>query len=92
MKKRKVLFVNGMSNDFILIRTNAPIAAIDWYCRWHILQIQNGGNFEMFKPLNDLYYVEILLDDEINTREELEEMINEYTECYDFSDYYSRED
>lgn len=42
MKRRKILFTNGMSDDFLLIVTDAPKEAIEQYCRWHLLQIENG--------------------------------------------------
>nr|DAT08859.1 MAG TPA: hypothetical protein [Bacteriophage sp.] len=33
MERKKVLFVDGMSNDFLLIITDAPKAAIEEYRR-----------------------------------------------------------
>ena len=52
MKRRKILFTNGMSDDFLLIVTDAPKEAIEQYCRWHLLQIENGWkNCETFQTL-----------------------------------------
>lgn len=42
MERRKVLFTDGMSDDFLLIITDAPKAAIEEYCRWHVRQMENG--------------------------------------------------
>ena len=63
MKRKKVLFVDGMSNDFLLIITDASKAAIEEYCRWHVEQMENGWkNCETFQPLKAMYYVKDLLD------------------------------
>ncbi len=42
MERRKVLFTDGMSDDFIMIITDAPKSVIEEYCRWHVCQIENG--------------------------------------------------
>lgn len=88
MERRKVLFVDGMSNDFLLIIIDAPKAAIEEYCRWHVQQIENGWkNCETFSPLKAKYYVKELLDSEVDDSEDIE--LIGYDECYDFSAYHN---
>lgn len=86
MKRRKVLFTDGMSDDFLLIITDAPKAAIEEYCRWHVKQMEDGWKCETFSPLKAKYYVKELLDSEIDDKEDLE--LIGYDECYDFSNYH----
>lgn len=88
MNKRLVLFTDGMSDDFLLIITDASTEAIRNYCRWHVEQMENGGHFELFYPLKTKYYVKELLDSEIDSREDLKVLTrNNNVECFDFSDY-----
>lgn len=85
--KHKVLFRDGMSDDFLLIITDAPKAAIEEYCRWHVEQMENGWkDCETFQPLKVMYYVKELLDSEVDEAEDLE--LIGYDECYDFSNYH----
>ena len=87
MMKHKVLFRDGMSDDFLLIITDAPKAAIEEYCRWHVEQMENGWkDCETFQPLKVMYYVKELLDSEVDEAEDLE--LIGYDECYDFSNYH----
>lgn len=87
MMKRKVLFRDGMSDDFLLIITDAPKIDIEKYCKWHVRQIENGWeNCETFQPLKAKYHVKELLDSEIDDAEDLE--LIGYDECYDFSNYH----
>lgn len=87
MERRKILFVYGMSNDFLLIITDAPKADIEEYCRWHVQQIENGWkNCETFEPLKAKYYVKELLDSEIDEAEDID--LIGYDECYDFGYYH----
>lgn len=86
MERRKVLFTDGMSDDFLLIITDAPKAAIEEYCRWHVKQMEDGWKCETFSPLKAKYYVKELLDSEIDDKEDLE--LIGYDECYDFSNYH----
>lgn len=84
MERRKVLFMDGMSNDFLLIITDAPKDAIESYCKWHVEQMENGWqNCVTFSPLKQKYHVKELLDSEIDDKEDLE--IIGYDEVYDFS-------
>ncbi len=86
MERRKVLFTDGMSNDFLLIITDAPKADIEKYCKWHVKQMEDGWKCETFSPLKVKYYVKELLDSEIDDKEDLE--LIGYDECYDFSNYH----
>lgn len=86
--KRKILFTDGMSDDFLLIITDAPKAAIEEYCRWHVEQIENGWKGrETFQPLKARYYVKELLDSEIDEADDIE--LIGYDECYNFSTYHN---
>ena len=86
--RRKVLFADGMSSDFLLIITDAPKEAIENYCRYHNRMMEDGGYFEVFDCLKVKYYVKELLDSEIDEKEDLE--IIGYDEAYDFSQYTER--
>lgn len=86
MERRKVLFTDGMSNDFLLIITDAPKTDIEKYCKWHVKQMEDGWKCETFSPLKVKYYVKELLDSEIDDKEDLE--LIGYDECYDFSNYH----
>lgn len=86
--KRKILFTDGMSDDFLLIITDAPKTAIEEYCRWHVEQIENGWkDCETFHPLKARYYVKELLDSEIDEADDIE--LIGYNERYDFSTYHN---
>lgn len=88
MERRKVLFTYGMSNDFLLIITDAPKTAIEEYCQWHVEQMENGWkNCETFAPLKAKYHVKELLDSEIDDSEDIE--LIGWNECYDFSNYHA---
>lgn len=86
--RRKVLFTDGMSNDFLLIITDATKEAIEEYCKHHNLMIEDGGHFETFDTLKAQYYVKELLDSEVDDKEDLE--IIGYDEVFDFSEYANR--
>ena len=87
MERRKVLFTHGMSGDFLLVITDAPKEAIEKYCRWHLLQEENGWkNCETFQPLKEKYHVKELLDSVIDDSDDIE--LIGYDECYDLSNYY----
>ena len=70
--RRKVLFTNGMSNDFMLIITDAPKEKIEAYCYRLNKIIDDGGHVEPFDTLKAQYYVKELLDSEIDDREDAE--------------------
>jgi hypothetical protein len=81
--KRKVLLTYGMSNDCILILTNATKQAIEKWCYNYNEEMENGKNTYLDSLQKD-YYVEILLDSE-------EDIIDikdvEYDEVYDRANY-----
>lgn len=87
--RRKVLFTNGMSNDFMLIITDAPKEKIEAYCYRLNKIIDDGGHVEPFDTLKAQYYVKELLDSEIDDREDVE--IIGWVESYDLCDYYTEE-
>lgn len=87
--RRKVLFTNGMSNDFMLIITDAPKEKIEAYCYRLNKIIDDGGHVEPFDTLKAQYYVKELLDSEIDDREDAE--IIGWVETYDLCDYYTEE-
>lgn len=87
-----VLFGYGMSDDFLLIITDAPENALIDYCRWHVKGMENGGNFDLFAPLKRKYHVKLLLDSEVDDREDLEILIEgKKVYCFDFSNYENEE-
>lgn len=86
--RRKVLFTDGMSNDFLLIITDATKEAIEKYCVYHNLMMEDGGHFEVFDTLKAQYYVKELLDSEVDEKEDLE--IIGYDEVFDFNEYTNR--
>ena len=76
--RRLVLFVNGMSNDFFLLSTDAPQK-----------YIEDGGQGDPLEPLRKKYYVNLLIDSETSDREELEAIIDGKTvESYDLFRYW----
>lgn len=87
--RRKVLFTNGMSSDFMLIITDAPKEKIEAYCYRLNKIIEDGGHVEPFDALKAQYYVKELLDSEIDDREDAE--IIGWVESYDLCDYYTEE-
>lgn len=84
--RRKVLFTNGMSNDFMLIITDAPKEKIEAYCYRLNKIIEDGEHIEPFDTLKAKYYVKELLDSEIDDREDAE--IIGWSESYDLCNYY----
>lgn len=83
--KRKVLFKDGRSNEFLLIITDAPKEAIENYCRWHNLMMESEEYFEIFASLKAQHYVKELLDSEVDELEDVD--IVGYDACYDFRQY-----
>lgn len=51
--KRKVLFTDGMSSDFLLIITDAPKTDIEEYCRWHVDQKYNFFSDKVVGEINE---------------------------------------
>lgn len=84
--KRKVLFTDGMSDDFLLIITDAPTADIEAYCRYHNRMVEDGGHFELFAPLKAKYYVKELLDSEVDEKELISTIGHDI--IFNFADYH----
>ena len=87
---RKVLFSNGMSDDYMLIITDAPKDAIEEWCYNYNANMENGVN-TYFEPLKENYYVKVLADSEINDFNRLDIEIIGYDESYDLCDYWEKE-
>lgn len=85
--RRRVLFTDGMSNDLMLIITDAPKAEIEKYCLYHNICMEEGSHFDTFGTLKCQFYVKELLDSEVDVcpQEDLE--ILGYDEAYDFGNY-----
>lgn len=87
---KKVLFTAGMSNDIMLIVTDAPKKELENFCYKYNEDIENGVN-SYFDRLKTMYYVKELLDSEIDIFDrELLEVIG-YDETYDLYDYCKEE-
>ena len=84
MERRKVLFTYGMSNDAMIIITDAPKEAIEDWCRRYVEEMENGQN-TYFDSLKALYYVKELHDSEVDDAEDIE--IIGYDEAYDLNNY-----
>lgn len=85
---KKVLFTAGMSNDIMLIVTDAPKKAIEDFCYKYNEDMENGATGS-FDKLKTMYYVKEILDSEIDgVDRELIKVIG-YDEVYDLYDYYN---
>lgn len=84
MESRKILFTYGMSNDAMIIITDAPIEALENFCKQYNEDMENGVNFG-FDRLKTQYYVKVLHDSEVDPHDDIE--IIGYGESYDFNDY-----
>lgn len=85
IRRRKVFFTGRKDDGFLLIITDAPMEAIQNYCRWHNQMIDDGEHFELFAPLKAKYYVKELLDSEIDDLEDVN--IIGYDATYNFRQY-----
>lgn len=85
--RRKVLFTNGMSNEFMLIITDAPRDAIESYCYRVNKVMEDGEHIEPFDSLKAQYYVKELLDSEVDDIDDVG--IIGYDESYDLCNYYN---
>lgn len=88
MENRKVLFTNGMSNDAMIIITDAPKERLEQFCREYNEDMENGVNVG-FDRIKTQYYVKELFDSEIDDRELIE--VIGYSESYDINDYYAED-
>lgn len=85
---KKVLFTAGMSNDYMIVITDAPKERLEALCYSYNEQIENGEEITAFNNLKKEYYLKFLADSETNdfNREDLK--IIGYDEAYDLFDYY----
>lgn len=89
LERRLVLFVNGMSDDFFLLLTDAPQKYIEEYCKWYNKWIENGGQGDFLGFLRKKYYVNLLIDSETGDKEELEVITDgKKIEFYDLFRYW----
>lgn len=84
MERRKVLFTYGMSNDMMLIITDAPEEEIEKFCIRYHYEMEDGEN-TYFDSLKKSYYVRVLHDSETDDNEDVD--IIGYDEVYDFSNF-----
>ena len=85
--KRKVLITHGMSNDAMLIITDAPKEDIIKWCKRYNQAQEDGENIEPFDTLKTHYYVKELYDSEIDYDHDVIDIIG-YDESYDLSEIY----
>ena len=90
--KRKVLITNELSNDAMLIITDAPKKAVEQWCRNYVSEIEDGEN-TYFDSLEKNYYVKVLYDSERYAGEGLESSKDDidvigYDEVYELYAYY----
>ena len=86
MENRKVLFTYGMSNDAMIIITDAPKERLEQFCKEYNEDMENGINVG-FDRLTAQYFVKELFDSEIDMPELID--IIGYDETYDINDYES---
>lgn len=85
LSKRRVLITSGMSDDAILFITDAPVDALKEWCRSYNKALEDGKNI-FLDPLKKKYYVNLLVDSEINDGTDDIDIIG-YDEQYDLDDY-----
>ena len=88
-EKRKVLFTNGMSSEFMIIITDAPKTEIEKWCYRYNESVENGTygkEVDLFDSLKAMYYVRELVDSEVDDIEDAK--IIGYDEEYDLACYY----
>ena len=87
MELRKILFTNGMSNDRMLIITDAPDSASRKWCYRYNNAIENGEKYELFDTLKTRYCVKEVLDSELDEEaREFVELIG-YDEAFELSEF-----
>lgn len=89
MDKRKVLFTAGMSNDFMLVLTDAPKKEIEKFARYYNTCIEDGNGtidrLGWFHQGKNEYYIKLLLESEMDRKDDLEAV--GWDESYDLFDY-----
>lgn len=87
MDRRKVKITAGMSNDCMIILTDAPKKAIEEWCINYNQEMENREN-SYFDFLSREFYVKVLHDSEEDPEENIE--IIGYSEAYDLFNYVNR--
>jgi hypothetical protein len=83
---KKVLFTYGMSNDCMLIITDAPTKDLESFCYKYNEDLENNIN-NYFNDLKKQFYVKILVDSEVDDfTKDLVDIID-FDLVFDLADY-----
>lgn len=83
--KKKVLFTQGMSEDRMLIITDAPKKEIEKWCKNYNREQENGKN-TYFDGLKKNFFVKVVYDSGEDFQEDVIDAIG-YEEYYDLNDF-----
>ena len=83
---RKILITNGMSDDRMLLLTDAPKEAIEAWCQKYNEELENGNNIYL-GDLKKNWYTKIIADSETSDLDRSDIEIIGYDEEYDLCDY-----
>lgn len=92
---RTIKITDGMSNDFLIIKTNATNVQIDTMCHFIIEESENGRGFtaeDYTKKINNGTYFITLYDSELDMphkEDEIEKVIID--EYFELSEYYAKQ-
>ena len=87
MELKRVLFTFGMSDDRMLIITDAPKESIEFWLQKYNNAIENGKHYGLFDIFKAQHFVKELIDSELDMfSKEMCELIG-YDEAYDIGDY-----
>lgn len=92
---RTIKITDGMSNDFLIIKTNATNVQIETMCHFINEESENGRGFiseEYADKLNNGIYFNTLYDSELDVphkESEIEKVIID--EYFELSDYYAEQ-
>lgn len=88
MDKRKVLFTSGMTEDFMIIITDATKEDIEKWCYHYNEEMENGENTYFDTLIKKHYYVKVLADSVVENFDREDIDIIGYDEAYDLFDYF----
>ena len=83
---RKILITCGMSDDNILLLTDAPKEAIESWCKKYNEEMENGNNIYL-GDLKEKWYTKVIADSETSDLDRSDLEIIGYDEAYDLFDY-----
>lgn len=92
---KTIKITNGMSNDFLIIKTNATIEQIETMCNFINKESENGRGFigeNYTKQLRNEIYFDTLYDSELDMpdkKDEIEKVIID--EYFDLSKLYAQQ-